>query len=120
LALALADVDHHPSGGEVGALEVTECGDPYTGRLQGSEDRAMLEGTWGAEPRLPFVATQDDREGLRLRGGREIVDHPRAMQGGLGQKTEGTDGLDEDALGDLLLEEMELRGADVLRAKAIG
>jgi len=80
----------------------------------------MLEVTWGEEQRLHFVATQDAREGLRLLGVRDIVDHPRAMQGGLVQKTEGTHGLDEDALGDLLLEEMELIGADVLRAKAIG
>jgi hypothetical protein len=36
------------------------------------------------------------------------------------KKPQGTHGLDEDALGDLLLEEMELIGADVLRAKAIG
>ena len=80
----------------------------------------MLEVTWSEQQRLHFVATEDDGEGLRLLGVRDIVDHPRAMQGGLVQKTEGTHGLDEDALGDLLLEEMELIGADVLRAKAIG
>src|SRR5438132_7427984 len=119
-ALALADVDHHPSGVDVGALEVTEFGDPYTGGIQGREDRAMLEVTWGEEQRLHFVATQDDREGLRLLGVRDRVDHPRAMQGGLVQKTEGTHGLDEDAFGDLPLEEMELIGADVFRTEAIG
>src|SRR5690349_3622262 len=119
-ALALADVDHHPLRVDVGALEVTEFGDPHAGGIQGREDRAMLEVPWGEQQRLHFVATQDDWEGLRLLGVGDIVDHPRAMQGGLVQKTEGTDSLDEDAFGDLLLEEMELIGADVLRAKAIG
>ena len=46
-ALALADMDHHPSGVDIGALELTEFGDPYTGRIKGREDRAMLEVTWG-------------------------------------------------------------------------
>jgi WD40 repeat protein len=50
----------------------------------------------------------------------DIVDHPRTAQGGLIEKAEGTHGLDEDAFGDLLLEEMELIGADVLGAEAIG
>jgi hypothetical protein len=35
-------------------------------------------------------------------------------QGGLVEKAEGTHGLDKDALGGLLVEEMELIGADVL------
>jgi hypothetical protein len=46
-ALALADVDHHPLRVDVGALEVTEFGNPYTGGIKGREDRAMLEVTWG-------------------------------------------------------------------------
>ncbi len=79
----------------------------------------MLEIAWGQDQRLDLVATQDDREGLRLFGVRDIVDHPRAMQGRLVEKAEGTHGLDEDALGDLLPEEMELIGADVLGAEAV-
>ena len=49
-----------------------------------------------------------------------ILDHPGAAQGGLVEKAEGTHRLDEDALGGLLVEEMELVGADVLGAEAIG
>ena len=80
----------------------------------------MFQVARSEEQRLDLVAPEEHGEGLRLLGVRDRVDHPRAMQGGLVQKTEGTDGLDKDALGDLLLEEVELLGADVLRAKAIG
>jgi hypothetical protein len=41
--LALAHLDHHALGVDVGAPELTEFGDPYAGRLQGGEDRTMLE-----------------------------------------------------------------------------
>src|SRR6266568_6346978 len=40
-ALALAHVDHHALGVDVGALELTEFGDPYTGGIEGSEDGTM-------------------------------------------------------------------------------
>jgi len=45
--LALAHVNDHTLGVDVGALEMTEFRDPYAGRIQGGEDGAMLEVAWG-------------------------------------------------------------------------
>ena len=41
--LALAHPDHHALGVDVGALELTEFGDPYARRIEGGENGAMLE-----------------------------------------------------------------------------
>jgi len=117
--LALAHVNDHTLGVDVGALEVTEFRDPDAGRIQGGEDRTMLEVAWGQQQRLDLVATEDDRERLGLFGIGEEVDHPRAAQGGLVEKAEGTHGLDEDALGGVGMEQMELIGTDVLGSQAI-
>jgi hypothetical protein len=68
----------------------------------------MLEVPWGEERRLHFVATQDDGEGLRFLGVRDILDHPGAVQGRLVEKAEGTDRLNECAPGCLLLRNEEL------------
>jgi hypothetical protein len=46
------------------------------------------------------------------------VHHPGTAQGGLVEKAQGTHGLDEDALGGVGMEQMELIGADVLGAQA--
>jgi hypothetical protein len=70
--------------------------------------------------RFDLVATEDDRQCLGLFGIGDIVDHPRSAQSGFVQKTQGTHGLNKDALGDLLMEEIELIGTDVLGAEAIG
>jgi hypothetical protein len=106
-------------GVDVGALEVTECGDPYARGREGGEKRTMLEVARRQQPCLDLVAPEDDGERLGLLGVRDIVHHPRTAQGRLVEKAEGTHGLDKDALGDLLVEKMELRGADVLSAEAI-
>ena len=45
-ALALADLDDHALGVDVGALELTEFGDPDARGIEGGEDRAMLEVAW--------------------------------------------------------------------------
>jgi hypothetical protein len=42
------------------------------------------------------------------------------VQGFFIEKAQGADGLDQDALVHLLLQEMELIGADVFRSEAIG
>src|SRR5262249_14293082 len=118
-ALALAHADHHALGVDVGALELTEFGDPHAGRIQGGEDRTMLEVAWGQQQCLDLVATEDDGERLRLFGIGEEVDHPWAAQGGLVEKAESTHGLDKDALRGLLVEEVELVGADMLGSQAI-
>jgi len=54
-----------------------------------------------------------------LLGVGDVLHHPRAAQGGLVEKAEGTHSLDKNALRGVLLEEMQLVGADVLRAEAI-
>src|SRR5207247_8161041 len=79
----------------------------------------MLEVAWGQQQGLDLVATEDDGERLGLLGVRDIVDHPWAAEGGLVEKAEGTHGLDKDALRGLLVEEVELVGADVLGSQAI-
>src|SRR5207244_2148193 len=106
-------------GVDVGALELTEFRDPYAGGIEGGQDGAMLEVAWSKQQRLDLVATEDDRELLGLFGIRDIVDHPGTTQGGLVDKAEGTHGLDEDTLGGLGMEQMELIGADVLGSQAI-
>ena len=80
----------------------------------------MLEVAWGEKQCFDLLSAEDDGEGLRFLGVRDIVDHPRLAQSGFVQKTQSTHRLDKDALGDLLAEEMELIGADVLGAEAIG
>jgi len=84
------------------------------------QNGSMLEVVCRQDSRLDLVATEDDRQGLGLLGIGEIVDHPGATEGGFIEKAQGTHGLDEDALGDLLVEQQELVGADVLGAEAIG
>jgi hypothetical protein len=118
-ALALAYADDHAVRVDVGTLELTEFGDPDAGRIQGSEDRPMLEVAWGQQQRLDLVTTEDDGERLGPFGIGDAVDHPRAVQGGLVEKAEGTHGRDKNALRGVRLEEMQLLGADVLRAEAI-
>src|SRR5215831_12219247 len=120
LPFALAYTDDHAVGVDVGALELTELGDPHTRGIEGGEDRAMLEVAWSQQHRLDLVATEDNRELLRLFGIGDIVCHPGTAQGGFIEKAEGTHGLDKDTLGDVLLEEMELIGADMLGVETIG
>ena len=43
LALALTPLDAHALGVDVGALKLTELGDPYARGREGREDRAMFE-----------------------------------------------------------------------------
>jgi hypothetical protein len=112
-------VDHHALGVDGGAPELTEFGDPQAGRIEGGQNRAMLEVVWSEQQRLDLVATEEDRELLGFFGVRDIVHHPGTAQGGLVEKAEGTHGLDEDALGGVGMEQMELIGADVLGSQAI-
>src|SRR5262249_21021957 len=119
LPFALAYADDHAVGADIGAPELTEFRDPHARGREGGEDRAVLEVAWGQQQRLDLVATEDDRERLGLFGIRDEVDHPRTAQGGLVEKAEGAHGLDKDALRGLLVEEVELVGADVLGSQAI-
>ena len=119
LAFALAHPDDHAVGVEVRALELAEFGDPHASRIEGGQDRAMLEVAWGQQQRLDLVAREDDRERLGFLGIGNILRHPRAAQGGLVEKAEGTHGLEKDALRGLLVEEVELVGTDVLGSQAL-
>src|SRR4029450_11755822 len=47
--LALTHLDDHALGVDVGALELTEFGDPDARGIEGGEDRAMLEVAWGQQ-----------------------------------------------------------------------
>jgi hypothetical protein len=47
--LALPHLDDQALGVDVGALELTEFGDPYVRGLEGGEDRAMLAVVWGQQ-----------------------------------------------------------------------
>ena len=49
LPFALAYADDHALGVDVGALELTEFGDPHARGIEGGEDRAMLEVAWGQQ-----------------------------------------------------------------------
>jgi hypothetical protein len=71
--LALVDLDDHPFGVDVRALELTEFGDPEAGGIQRGEDRAMLEVARCQQQRLDLVATEDDGERLGLFGIGNIV-----------------------------------------------
>src|SRR5215470_3574623 len=116
LALALAHVDHHPLGVNVGALELTEFGDADAGGVEGGQDHAMFQVAWREQQGLDLVTTENDGERLGLLGVRNVVDHPRTAQGSLVEKAEGTDRLNERAPGRLLLRNEELLvGADVVR-----
>ena len=119
LAFALAHPDDHAVGGDVRPLELAEFGDPHARRREGGQDRARLEVAWGQQQRLDLVAREDDRERLGFFGIGNILRHPGTAQGGLVEQAEGTHGLDKDTLGDVLLEEMKLIGADVLHVEAI-
>ena len=103
VAFPLAYLDDHALGVDVGALELTEFGDAHARGIEGGQDHPMLEIAGGQDQRLDLIAIQDDREGLGLLGIREILDHPRAVQGRLGEKAEGTDRLNKRAPGGLLL-----------------
>jgi len=116
----LTPLDAHALGVDVGALKLTERGDPYARGREGREDRALFEGARRQHQGLDLVATEDAGEGLGLLGVRDRVDHPGAVQGGLVEKASGTDGLHERAPGHLLLRNEELVvGADVVRPSAI-
>jgi len=104
-------------GVDVGPLQLTEFGDTDARGVESGQDDTMFQVARSQQQRLDLVATEDDRERLRLFGIREIVDHPGAVQGGLVEKAEGTDRLNERAPGRLLLRNEELLvGADVVRA----
>jgi len=120
LPLALTHLDDQALGVDVGALALTECGDPYARGRAGGEERAMLEVAWGQQSRLDLLAREDDGERLGLFGRGDKVPHPRTAQGGLGETTQGTDGLEKDALRGLLVEEMEVGGTDMLGVETIG
>src|SRR5207245_1226240 len=107
-ALALAYVDHHPLGVDVGALELTEFGDADARGIEGGQDDAMFQMAWREQQRFDLVATEDDGEGPGLLGIREILDHPGAVQGRLVEKAESTDRLNKRAPGGLLLRNEEL------------
>ncbi len=120
LPFALTYLDDHTLRVDVGALQMTECGDPQAGGIEGGENSTRLEVARGQQQRLDLVATEDDGKGLGLLGVRDIVDHPGAVQGGLVEKASGTDRLNERAPGRLLLLKKELLvGADVVRPSAL-
>jgi hypothetical protein len=85
-ALALAHVDHHPLGVDVGALELTECRDADARGIQSGQDHALLEVAWREQQRRDLVAREDDGERLGLLGIGHILHHPGAAQGGLIEK----------------------------------
>jgi hypothetical protein len=118
-ALALAHVAPQALGVHVGALELTECGDPEAGRIPRGADHPMLAGAGGQQHRFDLLATQADGEGLGLRGSGERVDHPRTASGGLGEQAEGPHGLAKEALGALRREAREWIGAEVRGAEAV-
>jgi hypothetical protein len=93
-------VHDHALGVDVRTLELAELGDPHASRIEGGEDRAMLEVAWGQQQRLDLVAREDDRERLGLFGIGDTLHHPGTAQGGLVEKPQGTHGLD----GKILLE----------------
>ena len=115
--LALADLDDHALGVDVRALELAEFGDAEAGGIQRGQDHAMFQVAWSEQQRRDLVATEDDGEGLGLLGVGDILDHPGAVQGGLVEKAERTDCLNERTPGRFLLRNEELLvGADVVRA----
>jgi hypothetical protein len=76
--LALAHLDDHPFRVDVGALESTEFGDPYTGGIEGGKDGAMLEMAWSQQQRFDLITTEDAGQRLGLLGVRDVVGHPRS------------------------------------------
>src|SRR5262245_13102903 len=54
--LALAHPDDHALRVDVGALEVTEFGDPYARGIEGDENRPMLEVARGQQQRFDLLA----------------------------------------------------------------
>src|SRR5215467_1476282 len=86
LALALAYVDHHAFGVNVGALELTEFRDADACSIESGQDHAMFQVAWSEQQRLDLVATEDHGEGLGLLGIRDVLHHPRTAQGGLVKK----------------------------------
>jgi len=120
LACALTHVEHQALGVASGPLEVTKCRDPHARGLAGGQARTRREGAWSQHHRFHLVAPEHDRACLGLLGVGERVDPPRTAQGRLGEKASGTPGLENDALGDLRLEQRELRGAEVRGPEAIG
>src|SRR5437870_12570756 len=58
LAFALTPLDDHALGVDVGALKLTELGDPYARGIEGREDRAMFEVARRQNQCLDLVATE--------------------------------------------------------------
>src|SRR5262249_20905889 len=77
-SLALADPDYHALRVDVGALELTEFGDPDARRIEGGEDGAVLEVTRSQQQHFDLITAENDGKGLRLLGVRDVVDHPWA------------------------------------------
>ncbi len=119
LAFTLAHVDDHTLGVDVGALKLTELGRTHAGGIEGGEDEAVLEVTGRLHQRGDLVSREDDGKLFGLLRIRDVVHHPRAMEGGLVEKAQAAHGLDQNALGGLLLQQMKLVGAEVFGAKSI-
>src|SRR5438552_7631657 len=64
LAFALTHPNDHASRVDVGALELTEFGDPHARGIEGGENSTMLQVAWGQQQRLDLLATEDDRKRL--------------------------------------------------------
>ena len=107
-------------GVDVSPLEMTEFGDAQARGIERGQDGAMFEVLGGQQEPLHFIAREDDGEGLGLFGIGNLLDHPGPFQGGLIEKAERTDRLDTEARRDLLLQQVELIGTDVLRAEVRG
>jgi hypothetical protein len=117
----LADADHQAWALDIRALEGAQFGHPQARAREGGQQGTRFQMAWGGEHRRDVKPTQHRGHLLLAARMGDALAHPGDAQGRVREAAEGThDVLERPPRHVLLLDEVELVGAHVLRPEMLG
>ena len=117
----MADADHHALALDIRDLEGAQFGHPQARAIEGGKHGTMFQIAWGGEHRRDLRPTQHRGQLLLAARMGDVLDHPGDAQRRVIEEAEGThDLLERPPRHVLLLDEVELVGAHVLRPEMLG
>ena len=113
--------EDHARAVNIGDLQLAQFGHPQARGIEGGEDGAVFEVGQRCQYGRDFGLAEDGGQREGAAGMRDILNHARALERDTIEEAQGTDGLHDGGPGQLLLlDQKELIGADLLRAKVLG
>ncbi len=121
LAFALPHPQDHARAVDIRDLHLAQFRHAQPRRRERGEDGPMFQVAWGGQERRDFGLAEDVRQCEGPLRRRDRLQYLWASEGNAVEEAQRADGLDHGSPGHLfVLEEKELRGADLLRAQVRG